>query len=65
MKSISRHVFEKVLICIEEGLYSVYLKEICVFANFIFGKKVFFFYQPAELFPSFSQLGEEKEHLFQ
>ena len=34
------------------------------FWKFHFSKKVLFFYQPAEQFPSFSQLGEE-EHLFQ
>ena len=33
--------------------------------NLIFEKGVLFFYKPAELFPSSSQLGEEKEHIFQ
>ena len=35
-----------------------------IFENLIFGTGDFF-YQPAELFPSFCQPGEEKEHLFQ
>ena len=39
MKSTSRHIFEKKkkkLICIERGIYSVYLKEMNLFGNFIF-----------------------------
>ena len=40
--------------------YTLYFKEMNLFENV-----VFFFYQPAELFPCFSQLREEKEHLYQ
>ena len=57
--------FWKVLMCIERGQYSVYFKEMNLFENFIFWKCCSLFYKPAELFPSISQLGEEKEHLFQ
>ena len=64
-KSTSRLIFEIVLICIERDLYSVYFKEMNLFEKKYFWKKVFLSYQPAELFPSSSQLGEEKEHLFQ
>ena len=52
MKITSLHIFEKVLICIERGLYSVYLKEMKLEKN----EKGVLFYQPAELFRSFSQL---------
>ena len=64
-KSTSPHIFEKVLICIERGRCSVYFKEMRLFGNFIFWKRCSFFYQQAELFLSLSQLGEEKEQLFQ
>ena len=36
MKSTSRLIFEKVLICIERGICSVNFKEINFFENFIF-----------------------------
>ena len=42
LKSTSRHIFEKVLICIERGLYSVFLKEMNLFDNLIFGKRCSF-----------------------
>ena len=58
-KSTSRHIFESVLICIERGLYSVYFKEINLFEK----KLNFFPFFTSQL--SFSQLGEQKEHLFQ
>ena len=44
MKSTSRHIFEKVLICIERGMYSVHFKEMSLFKNF---KSVLF--SPASL----------------
>ena len=49
-----------------KGIIATYIlmqTEIEIFENFIFGKRCSF-YHPAELFPSFSQLGEEKKHLF-
>ena len=36
MKSNSRHIFEKLLICIERGIYCVNIKEMNIFENFIF-----------------------------
>ena len=44
MRSTSRHIFEKVLICIERGMYSVHFKEMNLFKKYIFLKKVFFFF---------------------
>ena len=60
---MKRHICEKVLICIGRGLCGVYFKEINLFENFIFWKRCCFLCHPAELFPSFSQLGEENEHI--
>ena len=38
-----RHIFEKVLICIERGMYSVHFKEMNLFKNNIFWKGCSFF----------------------
>ena len=41
-KSTSWHIFEKVLICIERGMYSGYFKEMNLFKKLFFEKGVFF-----------------------
>ena len=41
-KSTSRHIFEKVIICIERGLFSVYFKEMNLFKILFFEKGVLF-----------------------
>ena len=64
LRITTRHICQKVLICNEKDLYSVYFKEMNLFEKIGFLKKCSFS-QPAELFPSSSQLREEKEHLFQ
>ena len=43
LKSTSRHIFEKVLICIERGIFCTDIKEMNMFENFIFGKRCSFF----------------------
>ena len=49
----------------ERYLYRINLKKLTALEILFLKKKVFFFYQPAELFPSFNQLREEKEHILQ
>ena len=43
LKSTSRHIFEKVLICIERGIFCTDIKEMNTFENFIFWKRCSFF----------------------
>ena len=42
LKSTSRHIFEKVLICIDRGIFSTDINQMNTFENFIFGKRCSF-----------------------
>ena len=64
-KSTSRHIFEKLRICIVRCLYSVYFKEIYLFENFIFGIRCSSFTSQLSCSHPLASLEKKRNTLFQ